>query len=130
MAIYSSPFPSQGTDECPTVTVAEHIARCAYVIDGESAIAEIADFLEWKQIGDHKQPSIPTGIGIAAFRRPIAKMWDGMSTKAKALFFKGQYDAAIDYRNDCVENIRNELGEIVVDVTLPTSNRLLAKWLA
>jgi hypothetical protein len=130
MSIYSSPFPSQGTDECPTVTVAQTIARCAYVIDGESAIAEIAGYVELKQVGDHTMPEIKAGSRIAELRRPIAKVWDNMSDKAKALFFKGQYDAAVDYRNDCVENIRNELGDIDIEAKLPTSNGLLAKWLS
>lgn len=130
MSIYSSPFPSQGTDECPTVGVAQTIARCAYVIDGESAIAEIAGYVELKQVGNHKMPEIKIGSRIADLRRPIAKVWDGMSDKAKAMFFKGQYDSAVDYRNDCIENIRNELGEIDVEVKLPTSDRLLAKWLS
>jgi hypothetical protein len=130
MSIYSAPYPADGVDYCPTKTIAEIIAQIAYDIDGPTAIAEITDFFAMESVDGRQQLVMQCGIGDGGVRRRIAKVWSGMSHKAKAHFFRDQYNHAAAYAMTCLRNIRNELGEIDVEINLPPSDRIIAKWLS
>lgn len=128
MSLPHPPFPINGIDDCPSQDVANRIIRCAYVIDGENAISAIADRVDLKHVGEHKVPYLKPKSRISELRRPIAELWDTMSIKARTLFLLGQYAAAVDYLHDCLENVRTELGDIDVEVILPTTDQVFARF--
>jgi hypothetical protein len=129
MSIRSSPYPADGVQNCPTVCVAQSAIRSAFVVDGAAAISQFGDFLDWRVTENGRLPSIKSGYGINKLRRPIGWLWGRMSVRAKAIFLAAQYTAAVDYLNECLSNIQDELGEIEDEVSLPSADRLLSQWL-
>jgi hypothetical protein len=133
MSIYSSPYPFDGVEHCPTVVTAEKIVMTAVMIDGKQVLGNnFEEMIEWES-GDGVTgiPQLKSRLGIGSVRKAVANLWRRMSTRAKANFFYFQYSSAVQYLDECMDNIRNEFGEVEAPslLHLPSSSYILKRWL-
>jgi hypothetical protein len=139
MSIFSSPFPKEGHYRVPSVSVAERVLFAAVVADGTDSIGTDFDgLIQWERVGAEGEgqvelPQIPSGVGVNKLRRPIGKLWERMSQKAKAKFLAKEYHDAVNYLDECLDNMREAFGEDNINggeiVRLPTGQQLLGKFL-
>jgi hypothetical protein len=133
MSIYSSPYPYDGVAHCPTIVTAEKIVMTAFMIDGKEILGnDFEGMIEWERLGEIAHiPRLKTGLGIRSVREAVAELWQRMSKRAKANFFSFQYSSAVQYLDECMENIRNEFGEVEAPCPLPLPNAsdILRGWL-
>lgn len=133
MSIYSSPYPYDGAAHCPTIVTAEKVVMVAFMIDGKEVLGnDFEEMVEWERLGEAAHmPSLKTGLGIGSVRKAVAKLWQRMSKRAKANFFLFQYSSAVQYLDECMDNIRNEFGEVEAasPLPLPRASDILRQWL-
>jgi hypothetical protein len=138
MPIYSQPFPKEGTGKCPTMSTAQRIVDYAVFTDGRAILQSDLDrFVEWETVLEREDvkleiAKIKDGTKLDSIRKPISRLWQRMSKKAKAKMLGAQYQIAIDYLDSCVDVIREEFNNDIVPthpLHLPTPNELLGKWL-
>ncbi|HEY7312641.1 MAG TPA: hypothetical protein VH643_24970 [Gemmataceae bacterium] len=133
MSIYSSPYPYDGEERCPTVITAENIVRIAVLIDGRDVLGnDFQEMIEWDRVDEVAELSrLKSGLGIGRVRKGVALLWRRMSKRAKANYFQIQYSNAITYLDECMDNIRNEFGEVEAPcpLPLPSPNEILGQWL-
>jgi hypothetical protein len=88
--------------------------------------------IEWERLdGVAAIPRLKSRLGIGLVRKAVAELWQRMSKRAKANYFAFQYHSAVQYLDECMDNIRNEFGELEVPPPLPLPNAsdLLKQWL-
>jgi hypothetical protein len=129
--IYSSPYPFDGVERCMSGD-AEAIMKFAVLCDGKDILKHdfMESMLEWEDFGPIKMPRLKSGLGIDKVRKAIKGLWPRLSKKAKANYFAVQYNAAVTYIHECMDNIHAEFGDdVVTSHSLPTTNDMLGPFL-